>query len=69
MNFVNVDVVVDAAESLYHCCCNVDDDLVWREDDRVYLKSKNKIYDISSFAKVHIEILQKSKFSIILIIN
>lgn len=42
MNFVSVDVVVDAADSLYHCCYNVVDDLVCREDDRVYLKSKYK---------------------------
>lgn len=35
MNFVSVDE--DVADNLYHCCCNVDDDLVCEDDDRTCL--------------------------------
>jgi hypothetical protein len=40
MSFVSLDVdVVDAADNLNHCCCNVFDDLVnGGGDDSFYLK-------------------------------
>jgi hypothetical protein len=47
MSFVSLDVdVVDAADNLNHCCCNVFDDLVnGGGDDSFYLKVDRAIVE------------------------